>query len=309
MKGLELSEKYYRAVGAGMIEAYFPDYQERIAVGLAGLGSECFGFDDEYSRDHDWGPAFCMWLEKDDYDTIGPSLQKAYEQLPGQFMGFQRKKSRWGDGRVGALDIGDFYASFIGVVTAPKSYDQWLTVPEANLAACSNGRVFHDPLGRFSSIRARITQHYPEDVRLKKVAARCMTAAQSGQYNYIRCRRRQANYPAHHSLVKFCEDMLSLVFLLNRRYMPFYKWSSRAAEELPILGSEMARSIDALVTMGEDGDQEAAIEFMCARVIEILRAQELSDSESDFLADHGPRVHSRIRDDNLKRIDIWWAGG
>ncbi len=309
MKGLELSEEYYRAVGAKVIGAKFPDHEERIAVGLAGLGSECFGFDDEFSRDHDWGPAFCMWLGKNDYETIGPSLQEAYEALPAQFMGFERKKSRWGDGRVGALNTGAFYASFIGLAAAPETYNQWLTIPEANLAACSNGKVFHDPLGQFSSIRESIKQHYPEDVRLKKIAARCMTAAQSGQYNYRRCRQRQANYPAHHSLVKFCEDILALVFLLNRRFMPYYKWSCRTAETLPILGLEMARSVDALISMGENGDREEAIEYMCGRVIDLLRAQGLSDSTSDFLLDHGPRVHSLIRDDDLKRIDLWWAGG
>lgn len=309
MKGLELSEKYYSAVGAGMIESSFPDYQERIAVGLAGLGSECFGFDDEHSRDHDWGPAFCMWLEQDDYDRLGPSLQQAYDELPARFMGFERKTSKWGDGRVGALDTGGFYASFIGLTAAPERYDQWLAIPEANLAACTNGKVFHDPLGEFSRIRESIAQHYPEDVRLKRIAARCMTAAQSGQYNFARCSRRQANYPLQYSLVKFCDDMLGLVFLLNRRYMPFYKWSCRAAEALPVLGSEMARSVDALMAMGNGCDREETIELMCARVIETLRVQGLSDSKSDFLADHGPEVHSRITDDNLRRLDMWWAGG
>lgn len=309
MRGLELSEKYYRAVGAEMIETQFPDYKDRIAVGLAGLGSDCFGFDDEYSRDHDWGPAFCMWLEKSDYDAIGASLQKAYERLPDEFMGYRRKKSGWGDGRVGALESGAFYASFIGVPTAPETFDKWLTIPEANLAVCTNGRVFRDSLGNFSRIREKIKKHYPEDIRLKKIAARCMTAAQSGQYNYKRSVQRKAVYPAHHSLIKFCEDMLALVFLLNRQFMPYYKWSIRAAEALPVLGRYMAQSVERLISMGENGPREEAIEAMCAEVIAALKDQKLSDSTSDFLLDHGPRVHSLILDDHLKRIDMWWAGG
>lgn len=309
MKGLELSEKYYRAVGAEMIETQFPDLKDRIAVGLAGLGSECFGFDDEFSRDHDWGPAFCMWLEKGDYEATGAPLQKAYEALPEQFMGFQRKKSSWGDGRIGVLNIDAFYASFIGLSDAPATSEKWLTIPEANFAACTNGKVFSDPLGEFSSIRQKIKRHYPEDIRLKKIAARCMTAAQSGQYNYKRSLRRKAVYPAHQSLLKFCEDALSLVFLLNKQFMPFYKWSCRAAESLPILGAYMARSVEELITIGGDDQREETIEQMCARIIEALKDQGLSDSKSDFLLDHGPQVHSLIQDQNIKQIDMWWGGG
>ena len=57
MKGLELCELYYKEVGAPMIAGKFPGYEEKIAVGLVGDGSECFGYDDELSRDHDWGPS------------------------------------------------------------------------------------------------------------------------------------------------------------------------------------------------------------------------------------------------------------
>lgn len=239
MKGLALSEEYYRAFGAAMLDIKFPAYRDRIATGLAGLGSECLGFDDEFSRDHDWGPGFCMWLERGDYHAIGISLQKAYDALP-DFMGFHRQESTWGQGRVGVLSTEGFYASFIGSPHPPETPGQWLTIPEPGLAACTNGKVFSDPLDAFSSIRSRLLNHYPEDIRLKKIAARCMISAQSGQYNYPRSQRRNAVYPAFQALARFCEEALSLVFLLNRRYMPFYKWAVMAAKSLPLLGAEIS---------------------------------------------------------------------
>ena len=44
---------------------------------LVGHGSECYGFDDALSRDHDFGPRVCLWLTADDYAEFG-------ERLPGR---------------------------------------------------------------------------------------------------------------------------------------------------------------------------------------------------------------------------------
>ena len=64
-----------------MIHEEFPNYEARIAVGLVGEGSECFGYNDAISRDHDFALGFCLWLSEEDYRSIGGMLQKSYEQL------------------------------------------------------------------------------------------------------------------------------------------------------------------------------------------------------------------------------------
>ena len=58
MKGLELAEKFYYEYGENMLNDNFSHIKNHIAVGLVGSGSECFGFDDEISRDHDFEPGF-----------------------------------------------------------------------------------------------------------------------------------------------------------------------------------------------------------------------------------------------------------
>ena len=92
MKGLELSKKYYEEYGRAMILETAPQLAERFAAGLAGDGSQCFGFDDEISRDHDFAPGFCIWLTDEDFAMYGSALQEAYDKLPDDFMGILIEK-------------------------------------------------------------------------------------------------------------------------------------------------------------------------------------------------------------------------
>ena len=62
MRGLELSRAYYENCGAAMIHEQFPEIEHLTAAALTGSGSECYGFDDEVSRDHDFEPGFCLFL-------------------------------------------------------------------------------------------------------------------------------------------------------------------------------------------------------------------------------------------------------
>ena len=313
MKGLELAEQYFFTVGAPMIREHFPDYEGRIAAGLVGMGSECFGFDDEISRDHDWGPTFCLWLTKRDHEKIGIDLQVAFDDLPTSFAGFgPREESAWGRGRSGVFEIGQFYKQFIGYDHPPQRLNEWRIIPETNLATATNGRIFIDPLGEFTAFRNRLLDFYPEDIRLKKIASRCMTIAQAGQYNYLRCVRRQEYVAAAWNEVKFISDIISLVFLLNRQYRPFPKWMHRAMRNLTILGEALYDLLFELVTINNGNverivyDRKGSLmEEMCHLVINELRQEKLSNSPSDFLLDHGPVIQNLIKDPQIKAINVW----
>ena len=66
MKGLEIAEKYYAECGLNMLKTEFPDLLPFLCVGLVGSGSECYGFDDEISTDHDFEPGFCIFIPGED---------------------------------------------------------------------------------------------------------------------------------------------------------------------------------------------------------------------------------------------------
>jgi hypothetical protein len=296
-----------------MIEEKFPAYREKIAAGLVGDGSECFGFDDEISQDHDWGPACCLWLTQGDYGAIGTFLRNEVNKLPREFVGIKaREESLWGAGRTGVFEIGEFYKRFIGFNHVPKSLREWQVIPEENMAAATNGKVFMDPLGEFTAFREKLKEFYPEDVRLKKIVSRCMVMAQSGQYNYTRCIRRGEYVAARLAEAQFINNTISMVFLLNKQYKPFYKWMHRAMKGLPVLGDAVYTLLLDLVTAYEHESGKAVykkksdcIEEMARLIIEGLRKEGLSHSGSDFLLDHGPIIQAKIKDPGLRDTNAW----
>ena len=94
MKGLEIAEKYYLEYGAPMIKEQFPELEGILAVGLCGSGSECNGYDDDLSRDHDFEPSFIIFLPPEEVVDRRTAfrLERAYDKLPDEFMGLRRNK-------------------------------------------------------------------------------------------------------------------------------------------------------------------------------------------------------------------------
>ena len=80
MKGIELAKEFFNQYGKALLKDFY-QYKDRIAVGLCGEGSECFGYDDQFSNDHDFEAGFCLWITQKDYDEYGFKLERAYAKL------------------------------------------------------------------------------------------------------------------------------------------------------------------------------------------------------------------------------------
>jgi len=306
MKGLELSRKFYEEFGEKMIKDQFAEFKNRIAVGLVGHGSECFGFDDEISQDHDFEPGFCLWLTEEDYKAFGFKLFRAYSKLPCEFEGFKLKeKSLLGSTCKGVMTISEFYRRYTGRRGAPETIEDWLYIPSHYLAEATNGEIFYDPLGEFSKIRSEIKNGMPEDVRLKKIASCAFYLAQYGQYNYSRCISHGERGAAALALSEFVKKGIEVIYLLNKAHMPYYKWAFRGARGLEYL-SDSAQMLEELI-MYPNFDTENiknGIEDFCARVVLELRREGISASDSDYLESHAYNINERISDHRLRNMPI-----
>ena len=306
MKGLELCKSYYYNVGKPELSRRFPEAMCRAAAGLSGQGSDCLGLDDEYSRDHDFGPGFCLWLSDADFEEYGAAMQAAYDELPKEYMGFTRRDTRTGAQRVGVMRTTDFYRYYIGCPGVPDTLMRWVRIQEHFLATCTSGEVFEDALGEFSGIRNGLLPCYPEDVRLKKLAARAATMAQSGQYNYPRLMRRGDPSGARLALAEFLNAALSMAYLLNFRYEPFYKWQFAGAKGLVAMSDALPylREIACLSTRRDGADIASHIENVAGAAIRELRLQGLTEAEGDYLEPHAYSIMSKIEDPEIRGLHV-----
>ena len=319
MKTLDYIREFYLQYGIPLIRDNFPEYQERIAVGVVGEGSDAFKYDDEISLDHDMGLGFCMWLKAEDYGKIGERLNNLYcNLLSAKGKEFAHKVfgekaegyyPRY-DKRRGVFEISDFYKKLLrvkgiglqGLLIGGKVYN----AEECLLAAAVNGEVFRDDEGTFTAIRNRLLNHYPEKIRRLKIAEELHYFSQGGQSNYPRMMARGDYVAARLSLDLALRSALHLAYLLNKTYMPYYKWQRRGLkdmEKLRLLGDILdavclipvqkgawaSKAYDPRVPNMEDG-AVVLLEQAAALILSELNAQGIVSGEELFLEAYVGRI-------------------
>ena len=309
MKGLELSKLYYETYGKPMLEEFFSEVLPYIAVGLTGAGSECFGFDDEISQDHDFEPGFCLFLPDEAHVDRRTAfrLERAYAKLPKEFMGVKRGLLQpVGGARRGVIRAADYFEEKVMTRDGRLTLEQWLSLPDYALAEATNGQLFYDGAGEVSEIRRRLSER-PEDIRKKKLAGCLLLMGQSGQYNYDRCIRHGETGAAQLAVIEFVERTMETVFLLNRVYAPFYKWRFRAMRSLRKL-SLLAEIMEYLLTT-ENGkemakEKQAVMESVASDIIRELKNQGLSKANCSDLEKHAYSVQDGITDESIRNMHI-----
>lgn len=317
--GLEKCRAYYEQYGKPMLEQ-FPELQGHYAAGLVGEGSECFGYDDAISTDHDYFPRFFIWLDDEAYEKYGEKLRAAYEKLP-DFSG-DTIMTPEAAGRGGVCKTTDFYNRLVGRKTPPENLYDWVSLQETRLATVTNGEVFEDCGGGFTAQREAYLSGFPEDVRKKKIAARLRKMAQMGQYQYARCMQRGEYVAAHTALGEFILNTGSCCFLLAGQYMPYFKWMHRKMRELPVL-SEVAQKLERLALLPSQQDKwdtekpekyrfslnradekVLLIEEIAGMIAAELRRQKLADSRDSYLEPYAAQVESGIVDEVLRKANL-----
>lgn len=319
IKALEASKYAFYLVKDDIFSGKLRYLLDKVSIGLVGAGSECYGYDDKISADHDWGIGFCIWMDSRDYEEFGKEIYEKYVKFlnrklsDGDLKMRIRRAEESFPRRIGPLDYEKFYQAIFADFTYPKTYGQWLSVRESDLSMATNGSVFIDNNKSFSSIREHLLAYYPEDILYKKLSYHVFFLGQMIQYNFFRALDRGEFTTARRIYHLSLDHLISIVFILNREYRPYYKWELRKLRELKTLGREVydlisniafASSRDSLV-LKREYDEKVKSEYfpIIVQIMEELKGREIS-CESYSLIEYSKVCHDRIKDESLRATDI-----
>ncbi len=296
-----------------MIESEFSDIEDKLCFGLTGSGSECFGFDDETSTDHDFEPGFCIFIPGEDLIDRQTEfkLERAYSKLPKEFMGYKRSTfmNPVGGPRHGVIRMSDYLMQKLGSENGILSDNAWLRIPSSALAEFTNGEIFADGLGEMTRLREYI-KSMPRDIKLKRIAGNLLLMAQAGQYNFMRCIKHGEPAAAQMAAFEFAKSCIEVCFLLNDSYAPYYKWAFRALNNLPKL-SENAAYLEYLLTTPNDDEYSEQkyfiIEDVASGIIDELINQKITQASCGDLEKHAYSVNDLIEDSEIRNQSIFAA--
>ncbi len=300
---LELSYDYYMNKVKPLLMKEFKDDYPRMAIGMVGEGSDCYGFDDDISKDHDLDIGFCIWLNNEDYNKIGNKLNDFYESLSLHHGLLKNRR--------GVFNINDFYNSLLETecdFEGNGKIDLSL-IDEYKLSVCTNGLVFEDGLGLFSKIRNQLLDYYPDKLWREKIANVLHYYSQYAQCNYERMIKRNDFISASLCKIKAIEVTMDFVYLLNRRYAPYYKWKRKGLENMS-LGQSIISILDELVNLDIDNSGKTIELFeLIADVFrkELIRLNLISGDDL-FLETYIQQVLNDDYKDIIERIiKIEWS--
>ena len=239
--GLELSRRYYVELVRPLLDKHFPALPH--AAALIGYGSEVLGFDTEMSTDHAWCPRMQLFLPGDRIALAQPIVDLLGRELPGEFLGYpldtlevpgepgvfrmQPAGTRPLRHKVVPSTLRAFVlANLNWDVTLPLAPADWLSFPSQALATITAGAVHFDNAGELTALRAQLAW-YPQDIWLYLLACGWQRI---GQEEHLMPRAGFAGDELGSALIgsRLVRDVMSLCFLMEKRYAPYPKWFGSA---------------------------------------------------------------------------------
>lgn len=293
---VEKCRLFYEGYLKEAIHKDFGAYEDKIGVGITGYGSECFGFDDEYSYDHDCNVRLFLFVDKETLFAIGNQLQSEYEnQLERFYKDYNIKiNASLNINKVdGVVETKSYYTNILELDHLPVTDEEWYSVKEEKLAMASNGVIFTNNNCQVTDIRKYLSDYYNDTVWMTRIANEMYLYSQSAQYNYSRMKLREEYVASKMSIAMGMEHCMKLVYLLNRTYAPYYKWLRKGLEKLPVL-SEIG---DILDTIAINEDVAASnFELIAKLIVKEMNKMGIIEGKDTYLDHYTGAILQKVRE-------------
>ncbi|MFJ3394825.1 DUF4037 domain-containing protein [Leifsonia aquatica] len=242
--GIALSRAFFDDVVAPLLSASLPDLP--FGAGRLGSGSDVLGFDDDVSRDHDWGLRLSLFVPADAVGDVSALLD---DDLPDTFRGLPTRFAFTGESlvrhHVEVTSVTEFAVDRLGF--DPRDgidVHDWLSVSGQAALEVTAGAVFADPTGELAAVR-RALAWYPDD--LWRYVLAC-DWERIGQELPLMGRAAEVGDDIGSRIVaaRLSRIVMHLAFLLERTWPPYAKWFGSAFAQLPAADA-LGRSIDAVL--------------------------------------------------------------
>ncbi|HEU5417342.1 MAG TPA: DUF4037 domain-containing protein [Streptosporangiaceae bacterium] len=266
---------YYREVVGPLLGRELPGL--RHAAARLGSGSDVLGLDDARSRDHDWGLRLTLLVDEADRAALPAVRDVLAAGLPDSFAGLPARLATTWDPvpghRVDADTVGGFAASRLGVnPLAGLSTLDWLTLTGQSVLEVTAGPVYADTTTELARLQ-QILAWYPPDVERYVLACGWQRLVQ--RLPFVG-RAADTGQPLQSVLLSagLASDLLSLAFLLHRRWEPYEKWREALAAALPGAG-RLLPLLQTAATAPGWADREAALAGAAELLAEVQRQRGL----------------------------------
>ncbi len=254
---IDISRGFFEEIVKPLLEERFPQQTAQTAFGVFGYGSEALRLDDEFSRDHHWGLRIDALMPQQIYESAsGPIMEHLRAHLPDSYRGHSLREAHLAGAGLAPENLSAFLQRTIGLDRAPKSYVEWLSIPEEDIIHVINGEVWYDPLAKFTEIRAALLDYYPEPVRLRRIAHWCRYFSGMGTYALKRAILRNNDFYAATRFSNAIRLGTQLAFMLDRHYFPYDKWLMAFFEKLPRLSGPLLPIVNEAVKLSTPYDQK-----------------------------------------------------
>jgi Domain of unknown function (DUF4037) len=275
LPGGELARQFYDGVVGPLLTGAMPGL--RYAAGRLGSGSDVLGFDDEISRDHDWGCRLTLLVDEADRAAIPQVSMVLERELPKSYRGYPvRFPVTWDSSfthKVEIATVAGFATSRLGVdPTRELSVSDWLILTGQSVLEVTAGPVFVDRTDELAQVHARLNWH-PADIERYVLAAGWKRISRE-----MPMVGRTAEYGDEISSrvlsTRLADNLMLLAFTLSREWPPYPKWRGTAFRRLPV-AADLAGLLTAAETAQHWRDREGAIAGACEILLDAQLARGL----------------------------------